>query len=152
EMRLGLVRASTSLATAVAGLNQVIGINVSSPTRVVDLAREPEFHQSLADCLQLAADHREEIRVVLQTVQSAEFGKDIARADFLPRIFLGGTGAHQGPGQTKKLDLVVGGVNVEMSLFEGGRRKGRLRGAQAEVREAIAQGKEICDRIAYEVN
>jgi outer membrane protein TolC len=152
EMRLGLVRASTTVATALAGLNQVIGINVSAPTQLVDVVDERQFQRSLGECLQVAADNREEIRVVLKTVQSAQLGKDVAAADFFPRVFLGGTGAHQGPKQTVEQDLVVGGLNVEMSLFEGGRRKGRLHSAQAEIREAIAQGKEICDRIAYEVN
>jgi outer membrane protein TolC len=38
-----------------------------------------------------------------------------------------------------------------LALFEGGRRLGRLRSAEAGVRLAVAQGKDICDRIAYEV-
>src|SRR5581483_2441962 len=49
-------------------------------------------------------------------------------------------------------NLTTAGLNIELGLFEGGRRLGRLRTAEADVRLALAQGKEICDRIAYEVS
>src|SRR5262249_9788432 len=51
EMRLGLVRTRTTEAVAVAGLNQAIGFNVSSPTRIADLPEEPQFELALPDCL-----------------------------------------------------------------------------------------------------
>ncbi len=152
EMQLGQVRARTAEAGAIAQLNQVMGVNVSSSTRVVDVTGEPVFHRNLAECLQLAADHRDEFRVVLETVRSARLGKDVAKAEFLPRILVGGTGSHQDGPTVSQPNLLVGGLNLELTLFEGGRRVGRVRAAQAEVREAIARGKEICDRIAYEVN
>jgi outer membrane protein TolC len=152
EMRLNLVKARTADAAAVAGLNQVIGINVSCPTRVVELDREPDFELSLAQSLQLAVDNRREFAVVLRATDSARLGKGIAQADFLPRVYVGGVGAHEeGRGLRKEVNQISGGVHIELGLFEGGRRLGKLASAEAEVRAAIAQGKEVCDRIAYEV-
>jgi outer membrane protein TolC len=152
EMRLNLVKARTAEAVAVAGLNQTIGINVSNPTQLADLPEETAFEQSLADCLQLAADNRDEFQVVLRAVRSARLGTGVAQADFLPKILVGGTALHQEAAGVKEVNMAFGGVSLELALFEGGRRLGKLRGAEAEVRSAVAQGKEMCDRIAYEVN
>jgi outer membrane protein TolC len=151
EMRLTLVRARTAERVAVAALNQAIGINVSSPTRVVDRTEAPDFRLALADCLQQAVDRRQEFAVVLRTVRSARLGEGVAQADFLPKIYVGGAAVHQETTGQRDANLTTAGLNIEMGLFEGGRRLGRLRTAAADVRLALAQGKEICDRIAYEV-
>jgi outer membrane protein TolC len=152
EMRLGLVRARTAEAVAVAGLNQAIGFNVSSPTRIADRSEEPAFDLTLPDCLQLAVSNRDEFRVVLQTVGSAQLGVEAARADFLPRIYVAGSRVQLEGNKIKDQILTTGGVSIELNVFEGGRRTGRLYGARAEVAAAVAQGKEVCDQIAYEVD
>ncbi|MBY0527441.1 MAG: TolC family protein [Gemmataceae bacterium] len=152
DMRLNLVKARTAEALAVAALNQTIGINVSAPTKVVDQPEAPPFDLELAQALQLAVDNRQEFGVVLQAVRSARLGTGVAQADFLPRVFVGGVGAHLDGAGLPESNLAAGGVNIELALFDGGRRLGKLRSAESEVRGAIAQGKEICDRIAFEVN
>ncbi len=152
EMQLALVRARTAEGVAVAGLNQAIGINVSSPTRIVDRTVVRPVPMTLADCLQLAVQDREEFAVVLRTIRSAQLGTGVAQADFLPKIYVGGSAVHQETATQRDANLAVGGLNIELGLFEGGRRLGRLRSAAADVRLALAQAKDICDRIAYEVN
>ncbi len=152
ESRLALIRARTERSVAVAGLNQAIGINVSTPTRVVDRSAAPAFAVPLGDCLQLAVGNREEFGVVLDTIRSARLGVDASRADFMPRLLVGGLAAHQETDPHTHSDLVAGGLAIELFLFEGGRRVGRLRSAESEARGAVARGKEVCDRISYEVN
>ncbi|MFN4258471.1 MAG: TolC family protein [Gemmataceae bacterium] len=151
EMRLLLVQARTAEGIARAGLNQLIGINVSTPTQIVDQPDEPTWNLSLEQGLRLAVDHREEFRVVLQGIAAAQFGAQEAKAAFWPRIYVGGTAALQDGRHLDQHELISGGVNIELGLYEGGRRKGQLVSAKAEVRAAIAQAKEVCDRIAYEV-
>jgi len=80
EMRLNQVKAGTAEGIAGAALNLAIGINVSSPTQVVDCTLEPRFNLGLADALQLAVDHREEFDVVLRSIRSARLGTGIAEA------------------------------------------------------------------------
>lgn len=151
EMRLAQVSARTAEATAVAALNQAVGLHVSAPTQVAERKEEPAFDLSLAQSLQLAVDFREEFQVVLRAISSRAFGIDAAGAEFLPRVYVGGSGIHQeGPGLTRQ-DLFAGGLMVQMDLFEGGRRLARLDQAKSELREAVAQAKEVCDRISYEV-
>lgn len=152
EMQLALVSARTAEAVAVAALNQAIGFNVSSPTQVADRAEAPPFDLTLAQSLQLAVDNREEFRVILRTIASSALGTDIARADFLPRVYAGGSAIHEAGPMVTANDLVNVGVYIELDVFQGGKRLARMDQARSEVREAIARAREVCDRIAYEVN
>src|SRR5262249_21294415 len=104
------------------------------------------------DCLQLAVSNRDEFRIVLQTVGSAQLGVAAARADFLPRIYVAGSRVQLDGDKLKDQVLTTGGGSIELNVVEGGRRTRRPSGAPAEVAAAIAQGKEVCDKIAYEVD
>ena len=152
EMRLNQIKARTARSVAVAGLNQVIGINVSTDTEVVDRPTAPPFAIPLDHCLELAVSHREEFGVVIDSVRSAHLGVGVAEADFMPRVMVGGVAAHEETDAGGHANLAAGGLSIELVLFEGGRRLGHVRMAEAEERGAIAQGKEVSDRIAYEVN
>jgi outer membrane protein TolC len=152
ETQLALVRARTAERVAVAALNQAIGINVNAPTRVADRTAVPGFRLELADCLQRAVDNRDEFAVVLRTIRSARLGAGVAQADFLPKIYVGGDVLHQATAAQRDANLATAGLNIELGLFEGGRRLGRLRTAEADVRIALARARDICDRIAYEVS
>src|SRR5262249_12952866 len=112
----------------------------------------PPFALALEDCLQLAVSNREEFGVVLDSIRSARFGVGVAQADFMPRLLVGGVAAHELNNAGVRTNLVAGGLAIELVLSEGGKRLGQLRVAEAEARGAVAQGQEVCDRIAYEVN
>jgi outer membrane protein TolC len=150
-MRLSQVKAHTAEQLAIAALNEAIGINVSSPTEVVERALEPPFSLGLAESLRLAADNREEFGVVLRSVASAQLGAGVAKADFRPRILAGASGIHLDGANIQSSNLATVGLKVEWPLFQGGRRLGKLESAQADTRAAIAQGKQVCDTIAFEV-
>jgi outer membrane protein TolC len=152
EMSLNLIKARTARSVAVAGLNQAIGINVSADTRIVDRPAAPPFALPLEDCLRLAVSNREEFGVVLDSIRSAQLGVGVAQADFLPRVQVGGVAAHEVNNAGARANLVAGGLAIELVLSEGGKRLGQVRTAEAEGRAALAQGKEVCDQIAYEVN
>lgn len=152
QVSLDLVSARTAEGIALAALNRVLGVNAGAPLTLVDLRHEPRFDLSLERSLQLAVDHRPEFKVVLETLRAAQLGLGVAQADFLPRVYVGGVGG-QFQGHTQKpTDLFAGGINVELAVFEGGKRVGAMRAAQAELDEALAQGEDICDAIAYEVH
>jgi len=149
--KLQLVAAHRAVGVAQATLNEAIGSNVSGTTAVADVRQEPAFCLTLADTLQLAVDNRREFAAALRSIRSAHAGRGVAAADFLPRINVSGAANFLGP-EDQGRTLLDGGVNIEISLFEGGRRLGRLHQADAEIRAAVAQGQEVCNRIALEVN
>jgi outer membrane protein TolC len=139
-------------AVAVAALNLAIGLNVSAPTGAVDTGDVPPFTLSLADCLQAAVGRRE-FQVARQSVQVAQEGARVARADFAPRII--GEGQYLGFEQSNPrghFDLPFALIKLEWGVFEGGKRVAELRVADSRIREAVAQAESIADTIAFQVN
>jgi outer membrane protein TolC len=139
-------------AVAIAALNLAIGLNVSAQTAVVENADIPPFNQSLAECLQTAVGQRREFQVARESIQSADEGRRVAKADFAPRILADGflldftQAVSQG-----HADLAVGSIKLEWALFEGGKRVAELRIADSKIRAAMAQAESIADNIAFQV-
>ena len=151
EMQLALVSARTARTVALAGLNRVMGFQVSSHTEIADVKGKPVFSLSLESCLRQAVESRDEFRSVLKAISSSQWGLAASKARFLPRIIAGGTGAHHGGNPSGDAYFLAGGVKIELSLFEGTRRYGDLEKSRSEVREAMARAEEIADTIAFEV-
>jgi outer membrane protein TolC len=140
-------------AVAVAALNLAIGLNVSAPTGVMDTGDVPPFTLSLADCLQMAVTGRREFQVARQSVQVAQVGSRVARADFAPRILAEGSLLDfQQSNPRGHFDLPFAFIKLEWGLFEGGKRVAELRVADSRIREAVAQAESIADTIAFQVN
>jgi outer membrane protein TolC len=140
-------------AVAVAALNLAIGLNVSVPTAVVDTSDVPPFTLGLADCLQGAVSGRREFQVARQSVQVAQEGSRVARADFAPRVMSEGyLNDFQQSSPRGHADLAVGFIKLEWGVFEGGKRVAEVRVADSRIREAMAQADSIADTIAFQVN
>jgi outer membrane protein TolC len=141
-----------AVAIAVAALNLAVGLNVNAPTDVLDSSAIPPFEKSLAECLQTAVSQRREFAVARQTIRSAEEGTSVAKADFAPRIVAEGLLLDfQQASPRGHVDLPLGFIKLEWGIFEGGKRVGELRVANAKVRAAMAQAESIADTIAYQV-
>ena len=151
EMQLVRVSVRTAEMIALANLNRIMGVHVSSHTEIADVTDTPAFSRSLETCLQQAVDFRDEFRSVLKAISSSQWGLAASKARFLPRIIAGGTGAHHGGQTSSDTYLFAGGVKIELSLFEGTRRYGELEKSRAEVRETMARAEEVADGIAFEV-
>jgi outer membrane protein TolC len=145
--------AEEAVGIALAGLNLAIGLNVSSATAVLDSGDVPPFTLSLTECLQAAVAGRREFQIARQSVQVAQEGSRVARADFAPRIVAEGNLLDfQQSSPRGHFDLPVALVKLEWGLFEGGKRVAELRVADSRIREAVAQAESIADTIAYQVN
>jgi outer membrane protein len=139
-------------AVAVAALNLAIGLNVNAPTSVVETSDAPPFTQSLAECLRTAVGLRREFQVARQSIQVADEGQRVAKADFAPRIVAEGyANDFQQAAPRGHADLAVGFIKLEWGLFEGGKRVAELRVADSKIRAAMAQAESIADTIAFQV-
>jgi outer membrane protein TolC len=139
-------------AVAVAALNLAVGLNVNAPTGVVETADVPPFTLSLAECLQIAVGQRREFQVARQSIQAADEGGRVARADFAPRIVAEGSLIDfQQSAPRGHADLALGYIKVEWALFEGGKRAAELHLADSKVRAAVAQAETVADTIAFQV-
>jgi outer membrane protein TolC len=139
-------------AVAVAALNLAIGLNVNAHTGVVETSDVPSFEQSLAECLQTAVGLRREFQVARESIQVADEGRQVAKADFAPKIVAEGyANDYQQSSPRAHGDLAVGSIKLEWGLFEGGKRVAELRVADSKIRAAMAQAESIADTIAFQV-
>jgi outer membrane protein TolC len=139
-------------AVAIAALNLAIGLNVNARTDVVESSDIPPFTQSLPECLQTAVGLRREFQVARQSIQVAQEGRQVARADFAPRILAEGyANDYQQAAPRGHGNLALGFIKLEWGLFEGGKRVAELRAAGSKIRSAMAQAESIADTIAFQV-
>src|SRR5271166_878743 len=138
---------------ALAGLNLAIGLKGNQPVRVADPTEIPPLAPSLIDCLRTAIRERREFAVVRRTVQIAVEGTRVARADFAPKAVANGTLLNLQTGRsTTNADLALGFIQLEWTLFEGGRKIAATRVADSVVRQTMAQAESIADNIAFQVH
>jgi outer membrane protein len=152
ESRDALVQAREWEFNALARLNNAMGRNSGLPLEVLDLDVQPPLPGALASLLELAADQRPEVGLARQTASAAQAGRQAARGEFLPRIFVRATVGH-----TDGQNVVPGwqegaGLHVEVPLYAGGRHRGDLRSAEADIEAALADAQTILDAISLQVN
>jgi outer membrane protein len=137
---------------AVAALNLAIGLNVNAATGVVEVQDMPVFPQTLAECLQTAVGVRREFRIARTSIEVADEGRRVAKADFAPRIVAEGSLLDfEQSAPRAHADLAVGMIKLEWGLFEGGKRVAEVRVADSKIRAAVAQAESIADTIAFQV-
>jgi outer membrane protein TolC len=125
---------------------------VNSPTGVEEISDIPSFRQSLAECLQTAVGQRREFQVARVSIQVADEGRRVAKADFAPRILAEGSLIDfQQSAPRGHLDLALGSIKLEWGLYEGGKRVAELRVNDSKIRAAVAQAESIADTIAFQV-
>ena len=152
ESRENLIRAREREFDALAGLNNVMGRNASLPLDVVELEMQPPLPGSLADLLAEAASLRPEVRIAQQSVAAAQEGRRVAQADFLPEVFVRAAAGHV-DGQYVVTGWQQGaGLHLVSPLYDGGKRRGELRSADADVQAAFADAQNILDTISLQVN
>ncbi len=145
--------AQSAAAISVAALNLAIGLDVSSPTRLLAIEQVPPMPGSLVECLQAAISQRRELAVAQRSVQSAQAGGRVARADFAPKISgdVSYLNFQQGRPQAD-IGLATGFIKLEWGLFEGGKRVGEVRVADSKTRAAMALANSIADTISFQIN
>jgi outer membrane protein len=143
--------AEGALAIAIASINAAMGVDVSSPTSVAEVGVMPSSPGSLSDCLQLAVSQRRELSVARSSVQVAQEGERVAKADFLPKIVAEGDYLNfEQTTPRANLGLGLGFIKLEWGLFEGGRRIGELKVADSKTRSAMALAQTIADTISLQ--
>jgi outer membrane protein TolC len=158
ESRAALVVAQQGEYDAVSRLNNTMGQNAEVPLQVVDLERGTDLKsalplpEALDHLLEVAATQRPEVGVARQGVAAAESGREAARGEFLPRIFVRAVAGH-----TDGENVITGwqegaGLHVEAPLYAGGKHRGQLREADAEIESAFADAQTILDDVSLQVN
>jgi outer membrane protein TolC len=147
-----LVLAREGEFNAAARLNNAMGRNAAWPLEVIDLEMQPPLPGPLSQLLELAATQRPEVGVARQVVAAAQAGREAARGEFLPKIFVRGSA-----GRTDGQSVITGwqegaGMHVQAPLYAGGSHRGVLRAAEADIEAAVADAQAILDAVSLQVN
>ena len=142
-----------AVGIAAAALNLAVGLQPGESLAVVEPLELPAFSLSLPDCLQIAINQRREFQVAQRSIEIAQEGTRVAKADFAPRIVGGGDLFDvQQSSPRGHADIALGFIKLEWNVYEGGKRVAERRIASSKVREAMAQAESIADTIAFQVN
>jgi outer membrane protein TolC len=150
--RSGLVQARETEYDALARLNNTMGRNAAYPLQVLDLESPPVSPPALAELLAKAAEQRPEVSLARQVMVAAQEGLRAIQGGFLPTIFL-----RTSAGRVDGINILNGwqegaGLHFESPLYVGGRLRGELRAAEADVRSALADAQSIMDNISLDVS
>lgn len=151
ETREAFVLTQEAEYAALARLNNVMGRNASLRLKLTDWQTEPEFGQSLVQCLERAAALRLEIGIAQGAVAYARHGREATAAEFRPKIFVLGT-IGRVDGENVRTGFQEGaGIRFEQAIYHGGQKQGELRAAEAEIRQTVASAQSVLDAISLEV-
>jgi outer membrane protein TolC len=156
EVQLAAAREDLDVAreaelAALARLNNAMGRNASLPLTVVGYASQPPLDLSLGQCLEIAAARRPEIAATREAVAAAQSGRRATGAEFLPRVYtLASVGALGGTNILTESQEGAG-LHIDVPLYTGGRHKGELRAADAEIRQAVAEARSVLDGVTLQV-
>ena len=144
-----MVDAIARRQVAVAGLNNVLGINLMDKACVQDVNSQPDFFPPIEDCIQTGLAKRPEMCVAKNEIAFVVQECKIAKAQFKPTATANGN--YTNVTGTFETDLWEGNVQFEWDLFTGGARAGQMREAQATMARAKAHAQKISDNIVYEI-
>jgi outer membrane protein TolC len=152
ESREALVLAREGEFNALARLNNAMGRNAAWPLEVIDLDVEPPLPGALARLLELAAAQRPEVGLARQAVAAAQGERQAARGELMPRAYVRASAGH-----TDGQNVITGwqegaGLHVDAPLYAGGRHRGELRSAEADIEAAVADAQNILDAVSLQVN
>ena len=151
EVRQQLISAENAVKISISVLNNVLGINVNSPTIVKDVTEAPEFEMDLVSALQTAIDHRPEFKLVQKGIRMEEAGWTAAWGEHFPRIYVAGSLKRLDDDYQAHKNSALGEIGIQMELFNGWRTTAQIRVAERRIRKAAETAKQVCDAIALEV-
>jgi outer membrane protein len=134
-------------------LNNILLRPLSAQVNVQEEPRElvaPDA-SSLEKSWGMALEKRPEIQIVDKTLASIDLEMASKKAEFLPKVFAGGSYAYQQNSYQLYQDnwAVIVGVNI--SLFEGGRTLADLQKSQQKKVQLIEQRDKLVDEIKLQV-
>jgi len=90
EVRQALIKAAHAVELATSAFNSVLGINVNRKTEVAEVTGTRPTAIELREALELAVANRPEFKVIEKSIEAQERSLAVAKAGFLPRIYVAG--------------------------------------------------------------
>lgn len=151
ERRQDLIRASNNVELARATLNRLMGRPVDEPLDLRDVLEAEPWRGSFEAALRTALERRPDLSALKKQVDIARADFGATRAGLLPRIYAFADYNHSTDDFLLNQDWLVGGVAVQIPLFDGGSTIARVRQREKEVAEAVDRHDEQVDDIVLDL-
>ncbi len=151
ERRQDHIRASNNVELARSTLNRLMGKGVDEPLDLRDVLEAPPWRGSFEAALQMAVEKRPDLSALKKQVDIARAEYRATRAGFLPRIYGFADYNYSTDDFLLNQDWLVGGVAIQIPLFDGGSTLARLRQREKEIAEAVDSHDERVDDIVLEL-
>lgn len=152
-----LVKAQNALELTRARLNTILKREIWSTVEVIDILDYQPLKQSFPECLDIAAQHRPELKIAALKTQQAGKMVRAAQSEFFPAVSLvgnyarfGDTAAVSGTQYKDRETWQVMAV-ASWNFWEWGKTKFRVDAGKARENQALDQSRELNDQIALEI-
>lgn len=145
------VRAEDAEISGLSRLNHAMGRDANLPVALSARPAGVSFTVSLADCLKLATARRAEIGAARDRVAAAQFGRQAAQGEFMPRVSVRGSLGYVDGRDIRNGWQEGAGIHLDVPIYHGGQRQGELRVAEADVRQAVAEAQGVLDEVTLQV-
>ena len=150
--RQRLIDSETELKTSLYGLVRLLNLD---PRQQVELADATQFFHieefGRDQSVELAYRERPEMKALESQIRSANFARQEAEAQRLPRLSLAASWGLQGLNPTNMIPSYEYQADLDVPLFTGGRIKGQMAVADIELKKLAQQQTGLKDQIALEV-
>lgn len=152
-----LIRAQNAVDIAKSRLNTVLKRELVSPVEIVDSLDYKSLNSSFTDCLEIAGQHRPELKISALKAEQAGKMVRVAQSEFFPSVSLVGNYARFGDtpsvSGTEYKDRESWQVMAvaNWNFWQWGKTKYRVDAGRALENQAIDQAKELNDQIALEI-
>ncbi|MEE9912707.1 MAG: TolC family protein [Deltaproteobacteria bacterium] len=152
-----LIKAQNAIELAKSRFNTILKRDLLSDVDVEDILNYKPLNQSFQDCLDLARQHRPELKISTLKAEQAGHMVRAAQSEFFPTVSLVGNYARYGDtvsvSGTDYKDMESWQVMAVASwnFWEWGKTKFRVDAGRAMENQAIDQAKELNDQIALEI-
>jgi outer membrane protein TolC len=147
ERRQELIRASNNVELAKATLNRLMGRSVDAPLELRDVLEAAPWKGSFEGTLRLAIEARPDLAALKKQIEIARAEFRATRSGFLPKVYAFADYNHSTDDFLLNQDWLVGGVVLQVPLFDGGSTMAKLRQREKEAAEAVDLHDERVDDI-----
>jgi outer membrane protein TolC len=152
RVRQDLLSARQSVQDSLSTLNVALGRSAQMPLAVVDVSAEPSPPSSIAACLEMAVVNRREIGMAREAVAEAWSGRQAAKGEFMPNIYVRGTVLRvDSPGPLNSW-VEGAGIHVDQPIYAGGAHQGEVRRSDARITAARAGLEVVLDQVSLQVS
>ncbi|HEX2999288.1 MAG TPA: TolC family protein, partial [Armatimonadota bacterium] len=148
-----VIAARNGVELAKAAMNNVLGIDVTTPITVSTEPKLTRISPNYRESLNLAYTRRLEVQEALAGVQAAERGIDLARSGRLPNLAIAATGSYNMDPtlfNSRKSAWNAAAV-LSFPLLDGGQARARIRQAEADTNNAQIAEEQVRESIALEM-